>query len=79
MVMISLPPMSLGHWFCVSRKCGIRLGGSMTMSEFHREMPLVGGRTISLTLSVKGPRIQTSHLVWPPVPSSKTTFSARVG
>ena len=86
--MMSLLAMSLGLWFCVSRKGGTGGGGwvhpkranSMAASGLVFRSDLVGtGRAISILFGVNGVRNQRSHLVGPPFPEFKARFSATAG
>ena len=68
---MSLPEISLGVWFCMSRKSRTERGefvlpkvNSTAMSELGCENPSVG--PFSLSLSTDGPRKQSSYLVEPP-------------
>ena len=72
---MSLPAMSLGLRFCVSRKGGTGEGGwvhpkgvnSMAMSGFACRKALVGtGRLTSVLFGIKGLRIKPSYPVGPP-------------
>ena len=83
--MMSLPAMSLGLRFCVSRKGGTGRGGwvhpkgenSMAASGLILRSDLVGtGRAISVHFSINGVRYKRSHLVRPPFPEFKARFSA---
>ena len=85
---MSLPAMSLGFRFCVSRKGGIGGGGwvhpkganSMAASGLVLRSDLVGtGRAISVLFGVNGVRNKRSHLVGPPFPAFKARFSATAG
>ena len=78
--MMSLPAMSLGFGFCVSRKGGTGGGGwvrpkganSMAASGLIFRSDLVGtGRAISILFGIKGVRNKRSHLVRPPFPEFK--------
>ena len=86
--MMSLPAMSVGLRFCMSRKG--RTGGSgwvhpkgansMATSGRVFRSDLVGtGRAISILFGINGVRNKRSHLVGPPFPESKAHFSAMVG
>ena len=86
--MMPLPAMSLGLWFCVSRKGGTGGGGwehskganSMAASGLVFRSNLVGtGRAISTLFGINGVRNQRSHLVGPPSPEFKAHFSATAG
>jgi len=86
--MMSLPAMSLGLWFCVSRKGGTGGGGwvhlkganSMAVSGLVFRSDLVGtGRAISILSGINGVRNKRSHLVGPPLPEFKAGFSAAAG
>ena len=81
--MMSLPAMSLGLRFCVSRKGGTGGGGwvhpkganSMAASGLVLRSDLVGtGRAISGINAVRNKR---SHLVGPPFPEFKVHFQLR--
>ena len=83
--MMSLPAMSLGLRFCVSRKGATGGGGwvhpkganSMAASELVFRSDLVGtGRAISILFGIIGVRNLRSHLVGPPFPEFKACFSA---
>ena len=85
---MSLPVMSLGLGFCVSRKGGtgggewVHLKGanSMAASGLVFRSNLVGtGRAISILFSINGVRNKQSHLVGPPFPEFKARFSAAAG
>ena len=85
---MSLPAMSLGLRFCVSRKSGTGGDGwvhpkganSMAASGFVFRSDLVGtGRAISILFGINGVRNQRSHLVGPPFPEFKARFSATAG
>ena len=85
---MSLPAMSLGLRFCVSRKGGTGGGGwvhlkganSMAASGLIFRSDLVGtGRAISIHFGIKGVRNKWSHLVGPPCPEFKARFSATAG
>ena len=81
---MSLPAMSLGLKFCVSRKGGTGGGGwvhhSMAMSGLVLRSDLVGtGWAISVLFVLNGVRNQQSHLVGPPFPEFKARFSATAG
>jgi len=85
---MSLPAMSLGLRFCVSRK-GQTGGGewvhpkganSMAASGLILRSDLVGtGRAISILFGINGVRNKRSHLVGPPFPEFKACFSATAG
>ena len=86
--MMSLPAMSLGLRFCMSRKGGTGGGGwvhpkganSMAASGFVFRSDLVGtGRAISILFGINGVRNQRSQLVGPPFPEFKARFSAMAG
>ena len=86
--MMSLPAMSLGLRFCVSRKGGTGGGGwvhpkganSMAATWLVLRSDLVGtGRAISILFGINGVRNQRSHLVGPPFPEFKALFSAKAG
>ena len=86
--MMTLPAMSLGLRFCVSRKCGTGGGGwvhlkganSMAVSGLIFRSNLVGtGRAISVPFGINGVRNKRSHLVGPPFPEFKACFSATAG
>ena len=86
--MMSLPAMSLGLRFYVSRKGGTGGSGwvhpkganSMAASGLVFRSDLVGtGRAISILLGINGVRNQRSHLVGAPVPEFKARFSATAG
>jgi len=76
--MMSLPAMSLGLRFCVSRKGGTGRGGwvylkganSMAVSGFVFTSDLVG---------INGVRNQQCHLVGPPFPEFKARVSTTAG
>ena len=77
---MSLPAMSLGLRFCVSRKGGTGGGGwvhpkganSMAASGLVFRSDLVGtGKAISILFGINGVRNQQSHLVGPPFPEFK--------
>ena len=81
--MMSLPAMSLGLRFCVSRKGRTGGGGcvhpkranSMAASGLIFRSDLVGsGRAISILLGINGVRNKRSHLVGPPFPEFKAHF-----
>ena len=85
--MMSLPAMSLGLRFCVSRKGGTGGGGwvhlkganSMAASGLAFRSDLVGtGRAISILFGINGVRNKCSHLVGLPFPEFKARFSATV-
>ena len=86
--MMSLPAMSLGLRFCVSRKGGTGGGGwvhlkganSMAVSRLIFRNDLVGnGRDVSILFGMNGVRNQRSHLVGPPFPEFKGRISAMAG
>ena len=86
--MMSLPAMSLGLRFWVSRKGGTGGGGwvypkganSMAVSGLILRSDLVGtGRTISILFGINGVGNKQSHLVGPPFPEFKAHFSATAG
>ena len=86
--MMSLPAMSLGLRFCVSRKGGTGGGGwvhakganSMAESGLVFRSDLVGtGRAISILFDIKGISNKPSHLVGPPFPEFKACFLATAG
>ena len=86
--MMSLPAMSLGLRFCVSRKGRTGGGGwvhpkvanCMATSGLIFRSDLVGtGRTISVLCAINGVRNKRSHLVGPPFPEFKAHFSATAG
>ena len=86
--MMSLPAMSLGLRFRISRKGGTGGGGwmhpkdanSMAVSGLVFRSDLVGtGRAISILFGINGVRNKQSHLVGPPFPELKTRFSATAG
>ena len=86
--MMSLPAMSLGLRFCVSRKGGTGGGGwvhpkgtnSMAMSGLVFRSDLVGtGRAISILFGINEVKNQRSHLVGAPFPEFKARFSATAG
>ena len=86
--MMSLPAMSLGLRFCVSRKGGTGGDGwvhpkganSMAASGLVFRSNLVGTRrAISILFGINGVRNQRSHLVGPPFPEFKAHFSATAG
>ena len=86
--MMSLPAMSLGLRFCVSRKGRTGGGGwvhpkganSMAASGLVFRSDLVGTRrTISILFGIDGVRNKRSHLVGPPFPEFKAHFSATAG
>ena len=81
--MMSLPAMSLGLRFCVSRKGRTGGGGwvhlkganSMAASELIFRSDLVGtGRAIAILFGINGVRNKQSHLVGPPFPEFKARF-----
>ena len=85
---MSLPAMSLGLRFCVSRKGGAGGGGwvhpkganSMAVSGLVLRSDLVGtGRAISVLFGINGVRNKRSHLVGLPFPEFKARFSATAG
>ena len=84
--MMSVPAMSLGLRFCVSRKARTGGGGwvhpkganSMAASGLVLRSDLVGtGRAISVLFGINGVRNQRSHLVGPPFPEFKARFQLR--
>ena len=86
--LMSLPAMSLGLRFCVSRKG--RTGGgwwvhpkganSMAASGVVFRSDLVGtGWAISILFGINVVRNKRSHLVGPPFPEFKAHFSATAG
>jgi len=84
--MMSLPAMSLGLRFCVSRKDGTGGGGymhlkganSIAASGLVFRSDLVGtGRTISIFFGINGVRNKQSHLVGPLFPEFKARFQLR--
>ena len=84
--MMSLPAMSLGLRFCVTRKGGTGGGGwvhpkganSMATSGLVLKSDLVGtGRAISVLFGINGVRKERSHLVGPPFPEFKACFQLR--
>ena len=86
--MMSLPAMSLGLRFCVSRMGGTGGGGwmhpkganSMATSGLVLRSDLVDtGRAISVLFSINGVRNKRPHLVGPPFPEFKARFSATAG
>ena len=83
--MMSLPAMSYGDRFCVSRKGGIggvhpKGANSMAASGLVFRSDLVGtGRAISILFGINGVRNQRSHLVGHPFPKFKARFSATAG
>ena len=86
--MMSLPAMSLGLRFCVSRKGRTGGGGwvhpkganSMAASGLVFRSDVVGtGRAISILFGINGARNQRSHLVGPGFPEFKARFSATAG
>ena len=86
--MMSLPTMSLGLGFCVSRKGGTGGGGSvhpkganrMAASELIFRSDLVGTeRAISILICINGVRNKRTHLVGPPFPELKARISAMEG
>ena len=86
--MMSLPAMSLGLRFCVSRKSGTGGGGwvhlkgasSMAASGLVLRSDSVGtGRAISLLFGINGVKNKRSHLAGPPFPEFKAHFSATAG
>jgi len=86
--MMSLPAMSLGLRFCVSRKGGTGGGGwvypkganSMAASGLVLRSDFVGtGRAISVLFGINGARNKRSHLVGPPFPEFKARFPATAG
>ena len=85
---MSLPAMSLGLRFCVSRKGGTGGGGwvhpkganSMAVSGLVLRSDLVStGRAVSVLFGINGVRNKRSHLVGPPFPEFKARFSATGG
>ena len=77
--MMSLPAMSLGLRFCVSRKGGTG-GGGWVHPKGANSMAASGtGRTISILFGINGVRNKRSHLVGPPFPEFKARFSATAG
>ena len=85
---MSLPAMSLGLRFCVSRKGGTGGGGwvhlkgakRMAASGLTFRSDLVGtGRAISILFGINGVRNQRSRLVGPPFPEFKARFSGTAG
>jgi len=54
---ISLPAISLGDWFCMSRKCGTG-GGGLVHPEGEYSMAMFGFGSISLTLPYTGAKLQ---------------------
>ena len=83
--MMSLPAMSLGLRFCVSRNFeragqGEVGANSMAASGLVFRSDLVGtGRAISILFGINGVRNLRSHLVGPPFPEFKARFSATAG
>ena len=86
--MMSLPAMSLGLRFCVSRKGGTGGGewvlpkgaNSKATSGLVFRSDLVGTRrAISILFGINGVTNQRSHLVGPPFPEFKACFSATAG
>ena len=86
--MMSLPAMSLGLRFCVSRKGGTGVGGwvnlkvanSMAASGLVLRSDLVGtGKAISVLFGINGVRNKQSHLVGPPFPEFKSRSSTTAG
>jgi len=86
--MMSLPAMSLGLRFCVSRKGWTGGGGwvhpkganSMVVSGLIFRRDLVGtGRAVSILFGINGVRNKRSQLVGPPFPEFKARFSATAG
>ena len=84
--MMSLPTMSLGLRFCMSRKNGTGGSGwvhpkganSMAASGLVLRSDLVGtGRTISALFGINGVRNKRSYLVGPPFPEFKARFQLR--
>jgi len=76
--MTSLPAMSLGLRFCVSRKGGT--GGGRWVYPLVFRSDLVGtGRAISILFGINGVSNKWSHLVGPPFPEFKARFSATTG
>ena len=85
--MMSLPAMTSRDRFCVSRKGGTGGGGwvhpkganSMAASGLVFRSDLVGtGRAFSILFGINGVRNLRSHLVGPPFPEFKASFSATV-
>jgi len=85
---MSLPAMSLGLRFYVSRKGGTGGDGwlhpkganSMALSGLVFRSDLVGTRrAISILFGINGVRNQQPHLVGPPFPEFKARFSAPAG
>ena len=85
---MSLPAMSLGLRFCVSRQGGTGGGGwvhpkganSMAASGLVFRSNLVGtGRAISILFGINGVRNKQSHIVGPPFPEFKAHISAILG
>jgi len=81
--MMSLPAMSLGLRFCMSRKGRTGGGGwvhqkganSMAASGLVLRSDLVGtGRAISVLFSINGVRNKRTNLVGPPFPEFKACF-----
>jgi len=86
--MMSLPAMSFGLRFCVSRKGGTGGGrwvypkgaNSMAASGLVFGNDLVGtGRAVSIFFGINGVRNQRSHLVGPPFPEFMACFSPTAG
>ena len=85
---MSLPAMSLGLGFCVSRKGGPGGGGwvhpkganCMAASGLIFRSNLVStGRAISILFGINGVRNKQSHLLGPSFPEFKAGFSATAG
>ena len=84
---MSLPAMSLGLKFCVSRKGGTGGGGSvhpngansMAASLVFRRNLFGTGRAISILFGINGVINKLSRLVRPPFPEFKACFSATAG
>ena len=83
--MMSLPAMSLGLRFCVSRKGGTGGGGwvhpkgANSMAASGRSNMVGTGRPISILFGINGVRNQRSHLVGAPFPEFKARISAMAG
>jgi len=86
--MMSLPAMSLGFRFCVSRKGRTGGGGwvhpkgvnSMAENGLIFKSSLVGtGRAITILFGINGVRNKRSHPAGPPFPEFKAHFSATAG
>jgi len=84
--MMSLPAMSLGLRFSVSRGTGgdgwVHPKGANSMAAFGLifRSDLVGtGRAISILFGINGVRHKRSHLVGPPFPELKAHFSVTAG